>query len=175
MIALTVSIALPIWAGENLISGDKNAFEPFTVRIEAGKAVEKTGNVPAPWSCAAWHGSTTAEVRLEAADVTRGENAFALVNLEGKNSVMPRIWRPVRRRAGRRFGLAFDYLTTGDAHGTFKPPGVDRDDAKQLGLQANYMRGFKGDYRMTAKVGERKNTTTATLGDGGSEVVLRLR
>ena len=26
-----------------------------------------------------------------------------------------------------------------------------------------------------AKVEERKNTTTATLGDGGSEVVLRLR
>ncbi len=109
---------------KNLIPGDTEQFEPFTMRFEGGKLAKKTGQNPSPWTAGAWHKSTTGELRLGPDPVT-GTKAFGLVNIEGKPSMMLRQWRGVGVKPGRLVKVAMDVLTAGDGRGVLKFPKPD--------------------------------------------------
>ncbi len=106
---------------KNLIYGDPGKMKPWTVRFENGKAVETTGKTPNPWNAKPWHGSTAGVVSVAPDPVTQTPS-FGIVNLDGKPSLMLRLWKPIKLQPHRRYHFSITYLTPDAGRGVIKFP-----------------------------------------------------
>ena len=116
---------------KNLL-GDFDTIEPFTTRMDKGKATT-TGKGTMFWTANAYDGATVAEVRFGPDPLTKSPS-FGIVNLDGKPSMMLQMQKPLKLDAKRRYQLSLDYLTAGKMGGLVKFPG---SELKSLGLPGN--------------------------------------